>query len=448
MFPPLETQQALERCRSLAGKIDTGTLCIRTRTQESEERKQRTFMLGVLVCRTADGGQENLACISGTSHELCCADGHNEADIVLVPPVVSAEAISRALAENDAEIHSLTKLINELKAQPQQENTPHQLAELSDRRKILTTQSLLRVHSLYAFRCIDGTTRSLREICDIKEIGLPPTGTGECTAPKLFNYAFSHNLLPESLAEICYPGGTENIPPCDSRCAILLPHMLGLDILYRDEHIIAVNKPSGLLSVPGRGPEKLDSVETRVRRLFPECIAQPAVHRLDMETSGIMLLAFTKEARSALGKQFEEGGVSKQYTALLDGVLAKHGIAPAGTMTLTFRLDVDNRPHQIWDSVYGKKAVTEWKVECVQNYRAPDGSTRPATRVTFYPHTGRTHQLRLASADSHGFGVPIIGDTLYGHCGDGERLMLHAHYLSFTHPVTGKRMEVHCPAPF
>ena len=128
--------------------------------------------------------------------------------------------------------------------------------------------------------------------------------------------------------------------------------------------------------------------------------------------------------------------------------LEEKGIAPEGVMELTFRLDINNRPHQIWDSVYGKKAVTEWKIECVQDYHAPDGSRRPATRVLFRPHTGRTHQLRLASADPHGFGVPIIGDTLYGSCAEGERLMLHASRLCFTHPMTGRRMEFTSPAPF
>ena len=167
-----------------------------------------------------------------------------------------------------------------------------------------------------------------------------------------------------------------------------------------------------------------------------------------METSGLMLLAFTPAAHRELSRQFQEGEVSKEYVALLDGVLAKKGIAPEGVMELTFRLDINNRPHQIWDSVYGKKAVTEWKIECVQDYHAPDGSRRPATRVLFRPHTGRTHQLRLASADPHGFGVPIIGDTLYGSCAEGERLMLHASRLCFTHPVTGRRMEFTSPVPF
>ncbi len=134
-------------------------------------------------------------------------------------------------------------------------------------------------------------------------------------------------------------------------------------------------------------------------------------------------------------------------------------------MELYFRLDVENRPHQIWDSVNGKKAITRWRILNLEKYCPPaaglsagvaskdstgpsQGRKRTVTRVEFTPLTGRTHQLRLASADSHGFGIPIIGDTLYGKCESGERLLLHASFLSFAHPVTGKKMEFNCPPPF
>ena len=117
-------------------------------------------------------------------------------------------------------------------------------------------------------------------------------------------------------------------------------------------------------------------------------------------------------------------------------------------MELFFRVDLDNRPHQMWDETYGKNAITEWTWLGEEKYTAPDGSSRLCTRISFIPHTGRTHQLRLAAADSHGFSVPIIGDTLYGKCDEGERLMLHAEYLSFVHPFTGEKMEFSCPAPF
>ena len=167
-----------------------------------------------------------------------------------------------------------------------------------------------------------------------------------------------------------------------------------------------------------------------------------------METSGLMVLAFDAEAHRNLSRQFQEGTVKKEYVALLDGILAKKGIPEEGTMTLFFRLDIDNRPHQIWDDVYGKKAVTSWKILDVERYTAPDGSVRNVTRVLFKPQTGRTHQLRLASADPHGFGIPIVGDTLYGKCEEGERLMLHARYLAFDHPTDGRRMEFQLESGF
>ena len=447
----------------------------------------------------------------------------------LVPPIVSAEEIDEALSENDGEIHAITEKLKRGKGKRKAESvlshherndedskeghdecgsSSESLEELKERREKLCRESLEKVHALYRFHCIDGKVRTLKEICDTYNHGkLPPTGTGDCCAPKLLDYAFSHDLMPVSLAETEYTetsgndcstaegvplavwsdsGSAESVtakpdrptpnssllpahsslltptcslltphsslltPPCDERCGILLPAMLGLRILYRDEAICVVNKQSGLLSVPGRGEDKQDCVESRFRRLFGDAveILQPAVHRLDMETSGIMILAFTKEAHRELNRQFEAKEVQKEYVALLDGILPKMGIPPHGQMELFFRLDVDNRPHQIWDAEKGKSAITEWEILGVERYHAPDGTTRNASRVLFKPHTGRTHQLRLASSDSHGFGCPIIGDTLYGHCEKGERLMLHAKTITFRHPSTGKTMTIECTPEF
>ena len=224
--------------------------------------------------------------------------------------------------------------------------------KLREEREKLCGESLERVHALYKFHCIDGKVRSLKEICDIyNRRKLPPTGTGDCCAPKLLDYAFAQDLTPISLAETRYnfqfsPFNFHLASPCDERCGILLPAMLGLRILWRDEAICVVNKQSGVLSVPGRGEDKQDCIESRFKRLFGSAveIAQPAVHRLDMETSGVMILAFTRAAHRELNRQFEAKEVEKEYVALLDGVLAKKGIAPHGEMELFFRLDVENRP--------------------------------------------------------------------------------------------------------
>ena len=466
-------------------------------------------------------------------------ESFDDFDFVIVQPIVSAEKVNEALSKNDAEIHRLTKLrkiarlsdcfARTLSSACNDGNSAvcddadsvagdcgikknwNYIEEINEKLRGLCNESLEKVVSLYDFACADGKIRNLKSICKTRLNGkFPPTGTGDCTAPKLLNYAFSHGLAPLSLAETIFrqndkASGKEAekseslgmdcfartssvarndernfaqdegasatndedfanrndgsfttqkleeinlVSPCDSRCKIILPEILGLEILYRDDEIVVVNKQSGLLSVPGRGPEKFDSVETRLRRLFPDCIKQPAVHRLDMETSGLMILALTKEAHRKMNQEFENREVKKEYTALLDGILAKKGIQSKGEMELYFRLDVENRPHQIWDRENGKKAVTQWKILDVERYRAPDGTTRNATRVLFIPHTGRTHQLRLASADIHGFGTPIIGDTLYGKCEEGERLLLHASKIEFTHPKTGEKMILESKAPF
>ncbi|MCR5622833.1 MAG: RluA family pseudouridine synthase [Treponema sp.] len=460
MFPPFDEEKALEKCRWLAEKLDSGEAVLRQLSAVSGERAGQGLMLAAMVARDEDGKEGTYFACSGLSRQLQAAAPELAGSLRIAPPIVPPEAVASALAKNDREIHELTDRLAEGDGDAL---PPDRKEELKRRRRALTDESLDAVFSLYRFHCADGRLKGLKEACSeyARHTGkggslLPPTGTGECAEQKLLDLAFSQGLTPVSLAEVFYcapdsPDAAKRglaFPPCDSRCGIVLPAMLGLEILWRDTDIIVVNKQSGLLSVPGRGPDKQDCIVNRVKRLFPDCMEQPAAHRLDMETSGLMVLTFNPTAHRELSRQFQEGEVSKEYTALLDGVLACKGIAATGVMELTFRLDVDNRPHQIWDSIYGKKSITEWTVERVQDYHAPDGSSRPATRVLFRPRTGRTHQLRLASADPHGFGVPIIGDTLYGTCAEGERLMLHASRIVFTHPGNGRKMEFTCPAPF
>lgn len=446
----------------LQGLYD-GSIVLSRNSNPSDGRNTSLVMLGALVCKTQENTLQNLITVSGIS---CRLEGKLPAQFI--EPLVSSSQVYSALEKNDLEIHRLT---DEIKKEP----SSKKIQELKKLREKLCDQSLLKVFEQYSFFCADGKSRHLLEILSYeKKKKLPPTGTGDCCAPKLLSFAFEHSLTPLSLAETKIQFTLEEktakpdfsfiqnstsrpllslpekelLPPCDSRCALILPSILGLEILYQDNDIIVVNKQSGVLSVPGRGPEKQDCIVNRVKRLFPQCIAQPAVHRLDMETSGLLVLAFTKEAHRELNRQFEAREVQKKYIALVDGILAKKGIPQSGTMELFFRLDPENRPHQIWDALLGKKAITQWKIENVEYYTAPDNSRRPVTRVSFIPHTGRTHQLRLAAADSHGFGVPIVGDTLYGHCQEGERLLLHASELSFTHPTTKQRLNFTCPPNF
>ena len=208
-----------------------------------------------------------------------------------------------------------------------------------------------------------------------------------------------------------------------------------LDIIFKDSSITVVNKPGGLLSIPGRGDDKKDSVTERLKTLFPETIEQPSVHRLDMYTSGLLVLALTGEAHRNLSIQFQRKKVFKQYTALLDGEVGRE----SGIIKLKFRLDPENRPYQVYDPVNGKEGITEWRRISIENGK---------TRILFTPLTGRTHQLRLHSYHEKGLGIPICGDRLYGNGKEREQMMLHASYIEFTHPDTGERISFESPPPF
>ena len=211
--------------------------------------------------------------------------------------------------------------------------------------------------------------------------------------------------------------------------------MLEPEIIYRDSSIIVVNKPGGLLSVPGRGTDKQDCLVKRIRDLFPECISQPSVHRLDMDTSGLMVLAFTAGAHKCLSLQFQNRTVKKQYLAILRGIVEGEG----GEIRLPFRLDIANKPYQIYDPVRGKWGITLWEKKEVTDHM---------TRVLFTPLTGKTHQLRVHASHPMGLGRPIVGDRLYGHGKPGDRLFLHASYLSFQHPDNNKTLCFESPSWF
>lgn len=450
MFPPFPEDEAAALCKKIVSLLEEKKIRIERTGKISEERIDAGVMIGALVCTDKNGQKINLASLSGTSRKF--ASDFPITDFVPVGCIVPPEKIDSALEKNDAEIHRLTKILEDEGLSEEERKKIHA------QRKKLTDESLSNVHKLYSFRCMDGKKITLGEICRKKGIALPPTGTGECSGPKLLHYAFENGLHPVSMAEIYFGKSTQSresgkiYPPCDERCGIILPEMLGLEIIYRDSSIVVVNKQSGLLSIPGRTEDKKDCITSRLKKIFPECIEQPAVHRLDMETSGLMVLALTKDAHRKLSMDFEAGKVKKEYEALIDGILAKKQIAAEGCMELYFRLDVENRPHQIWDSENGKKSITEWKILNVESFTTLLGERRNVTRVRFIPHTGRTHQLRLASADSHGFGMPIMGDSLYGpnpeKATKESRLLLHAAYLSFTHPETGETMNFKSPCPF
>lgn len=208
-----------------------------------------------------------------------------------------------------------------------------------------------------------------------------------------------------------------------------------LSIVHEDPEFVVVDKASGFLSVPGRGPHKSDCVTARVRTKYPDCIEQPAVHRLDMDTSGLIVVAISTASHRNLSLQFQRRETSKRYIALLEGKLA----AERGTIELPFRLDVDNRPMQIYDEVDGKIGTTHWEKLGIEG---------GLTRVAFTPITGRTHQLRVHSADARGLGIPIVGDPLYGTGTGPGQMKLHACDLGFRHPTSGDELAFHCPPSF
>lgn len=203
---------------------------------------------------------------------------------------------------------------------------------------------------------------------------------------------------------------------------------LQLDVLHEDHDIIVVNKPSGLLSVPGRGADMQDSVVRRLQEYRSDCLLKhPEVHRLDMDTSGLLVVTFYRDAHRELSRQFEHREVEKRYLALLEGKVS----GKEGLISLPFCRDYPNRPRQMFDVKHGKTGVTLWK-----KLGEEDG----CTRIEFRPRTGRTHQLRLHASHPLGLNTPIVGDRLYGNGTAPGQLKLHACFLAFTHPVTGERL--------
>ena len=206
-----------------------------------------------------------------------------------------------------------------------------------------------------------------------------------------------------------------------------------LDILYEDAGFVVVNKKSGMLSVPGR--EVKDSVVNRVKTMYPDVIVHPEVHRLDMDTSGLMVVSRNSTSHRHLSIQFQDRLTKKRYEALLEGVVEAEG----GVIELPFRLDIDNRPIQVYDEIHGKMGKTIWEKLAVEG---------EYTRVSFSPITGRTHQLRLHASHEKGIGIPIVGDPFYGNGSGPGQMKLHACDLSFTHPETGELMSFTSAPPF
>jgi tRNA pseudouridine32 synthase/23S rRNA pseudouridine746 synthase len=209
-----------------------------------------------------------------------------------------------------------------------------------------------------------------------------------------------------------------------------------LTIIHATDRYVVIDKAAGLLSVPGKGPQNQDCAVSRVREMFPSATGPMVVHRLDMDTSGLLVLALDAEAQRELSMQFESRDVEKRYTALVAGLMGAEG----GVIDVPMRADVTNRPYQVVDAEQGRPSVTRWRVLALETDR---------TRVELTPLTGRTHQLRVHCAH---VGHPILGDVLYGPQPEtgasAPRLMLHASYLAFAEPGGGSRVDFASGAGF
>ena len=305
----------------------------------------------------------------------------------------------------------------------------------------------------------------IKDLCTIFEQTVhktPPAGAGECALPKLLQYAYLHQLKPLAMAEFWWGNSPKTevrhhgyyYPSCKGKCEPILQHMLQglkvdknplsanahkkeeLEIVFEDEWLVVVNKPSGMLSVPGK-EEEADSVYHRVKARYPEATGPMIVHRLDMATSGLLLVAKTKEVHQHLQEQFMNRSIKKRYVALLDRSEQNGLPEETGTINLPLCLNPLDRPRQMVSEEYGKPAVTEYRI---LNY------SDKYIRIAFYPLTGRTHQLRVHAAHHQGLNCPILGDELYGKKAD--RLYLHAEYLEFRHPVYGDIICIQKEAEF
>ncbi|RHR59489.1 pseudouridine synthase [Parabacteroides sp. AF17-28] len=375
------------------------------------------------------------------------------------PDDATLEILTRESQFQKAELKRLKQHWNTrlLSLQAEIEAFETEIERLRTERK--TRSAALQQRLFKQFQMLDACGRK-RDLCDIFQDTaqkVPPAGAGECAAPKLLQYAYRSGLQPVAMAEFWWGDSPKNeirrhgyyYPACKGKCEPILRHMLQglqvednplqndshrdteLEILYEDEWLLVVNKPAGMLSVPGK--LDVDSVYQRVRRIYPEATGPMIVHRLDMATSGLLLIAKTKEVHQNLQAQFKNRTVRKRYVALLDGLVKRR----EGLIALPLRPDPEDRPRQVVDEVSGKPAVTLFETLTCEAHRS---------RVLFFPQTGRTHQLRVHAAHPLGLDAPIVGDELYGK--KAERLYLHAEYLAFRHPVSGRMIEVEKLAGF
>ena len=409
--------------------------------EEIQEDADKGKMFGVLVVEMSSGQQGFLAAYSGL------LAGRNDWPY-FVPPIFDAQQPDGYFKTQEREISRISR-------------TSRSSRDFSDASSKQLSQEL-QTWLFHQYRLLNarGEVKDLVDVWQeyynrpklLRKYPLPPGGTGDCCAPKLLQYAYQQGLKPLCMAEFWWGETTKTelrhhlnyYPACRGKCKPVLTWMLqGLDVdpdpeslaferqelpvVYEDEWLLVVNKPSGLLSAPGRVEEY--SVETIMQERYPGSMI---AHRLDMATSGLLIVAKTLEVYRNLQEQFVKHQVKKKYLAVLESLdaLEKLDILDKrGTISLPLRPDPMNRPRQLVDPEHGKRAVTDYEF-------------LSDSLVALWPQTGRTHQLRIHCAHPDGLGRPIVGDELYGTREKGQRLMLHAAEIWFHHPVTGINMHL------
>ena len=449
----LESREYLEAAESLSeinGGKASAMASWKEKMAESKQRRRR-----IRECLRAGVMPDS----ADTAHytEEPVHDMEKLQDALIRESQYEKACLKRIAAEYDARLPEARRLM---------ENASGEIRKLRERRKDLSDilQKWIFDNTIVLNAC--GERKSIAAIFSDRGL-VPPAGTGECAAPKLLQYAFLHGLRPLAMGEFWYGRSPDNevreegrfYPSCSSKCGPLLGFMMrgialstenaeraqanacrGIgqeSIIYEDDSIIVADKPAGMLSVPGNTgqPSFMELLEKssadRERRDRSRILP---VHRLDMDTSGIIIYAKTEEAQRNLRQQFEARKIQKTYLADLD-IPEKwpHREGETGTISLPLAPDILDRPRQKADTEKGKRAISEYRILSIRGKRAS---------AELHPLTGRTHQLRVHAAHKHGLGAPVIGDRLYGSAASSGRLHLHAASISFSHPVSGEEMHL------
>lgn len=424
-----------------------------------EEELNRGKMFGVLIVKLPQTGQ--VAFLAAFSGILAGCNRHD----YFVPPVFDLLDPQGYFKQEEACISRINETIQKLEAgdrepgqqQQNDQDISDQILLLKEERKQRSAALQAWIFDQFLVRNALGEDKCLTEIFKYTAHKTPPAGAGECAGPKLLQAAYLHGWQPIAMAEFWWGASPKSevrhhgcyYPACQGKCKPILGYMLqGLDVeanpmearmhahnnsrlevAYEDDWMVVVNKPAGMLSVPGR--TEAESVISLLQKQY-DTTSLMTVHRLDMATSGLLMVAKSSKAHAVLQKMFMDREVKKQYTAILEGIVKED----EGVIDLPLCPNYHNRPLQMVDDVHGKPATTLYKV-----LERKDGTTR----ISFTPLTGRTHQLRMHAAHERGLGCPILGDTLYGHTSPEkkfDRMYLHAGLLAFVHPITGEEVRI------